>query len=156
MRPAFERYLGAEGREMMRQDRDDHARAKAQLVPLLDVSVMGDAEMRFVGGIFVELATHMHEESGVQIPRLESVLDGELSRELARRYQRCMRLQPNSRRRDGEVLFKGGIREYVAMDGALFRKFLVNLGEGAEALNEHDETRELDAVGVKCFREEKL
>lgn len=112
MRPAFIKYMGKEGEEIVEHDRKDHTRAKDLLVALLDLDFSSPdqevsdqsssvvprstkAALRVLTETFDELGEHMKIESGEMIPRLESCLSRAASQDLARRYAQTLVLTPD-------------------------------------------------------------
>lgn len=130
MRPAFAQHLGREGADFGRHDREDHERARTELLSLYDafeklplswsdtdqdVGTTREAFGALAGRykeLMRELAAHMKVESGSQIPRLEGMLSRGESEGLARRYLRTYVLEPELMVNE-ERVWIGGVGEYV-------------------------------------------
>lgn len=152
MRPAFARYLGNEGREMGEHDRKDHDQIRDALVQLyddfealpLDVSStstpsedgQGTGREEFAAlakrfkALTAELTEHMKVESGMQIPRLESIIGREESEALARRYIRTYDLEPEMVVKSQRVWQDVG--EYVRERRERFQDLWNEIEEGDE------------------------
>ena len=139
MRPAFTHYLGREGAEMGEHDRIDHENARSGLLslytdfealPLDHEDHRSDTSRgrerladlaRRVWTLMGELSQHMSLESGTFIPRLESFLSPEKSRQLAQQYLRTYVLSPDLRLY-GKDVWPGGVGEYVRTGRERFHK----------------------------------
>ncbi|RMZ90389.1 hypothetical protein DV736_g2386, partial [Chaetothyriales sp. CBS 134916] len=102
MRPAFQQYLGEEGKAMSDHDRQDHEQARNELLRLFaafetlapsDLSGLAVLRKRYAV-LMAELADHMKTESGKDIPRLEVAMGRAESEELGRRYLKTMVVEP--------------------------------------------------------------
>ncbi|RMZ81698.1 hypothetical protein DV737_g2435, partial [Chaetothyriales sp. CBS 132003] len=105
MRPAFEQYLGEEGKAMSDHDRQDHEQARNELLrlyaaferlPLSDLTRLAVLRKQYAA-LMADLAEHMKTESGEDIPRLEAVMGRAESEELGRRYLKTMVMEPGLR-----------------------------------------------------------
>ena len=86
--------------------------------------------------LMAELTEHMKVESGMQIPRLESIIDGEESEALARRYIRTYVLEPEMRVGGQKVW--NDVGEYVRERRERFQEFWRDF-EQSEERRERDE-----------------
>lgn len=134
MRPAFIAHLGAEGAQMAEHDRQDHERAKSELLGLFGSGVVDGPEfVAKVDALFAELREHMKVESGEQIPTLERMLGPFESRRLGSEYIKTLVLTPDLEMVDLDTGLRkrvwSSIEEYVRTDLAGFRAVWERLTE---------------------------
>ncbi|KAK6382293.1 hypothetical protein LTS17_004180 [Exophiala oligosperma] len=128
MRPAFVAQLGQQGQEMAEHDRQDHDRAKNELLALFEVGPDRPDFVSVLDRLFAELLEHMRVESGEQIPALERMLDPLESQRLGKEYIRTQILTPDleltmdDNDRGLKVKVWKDVEDYARTDLSTFKK----------------------------------
>ncbi|CAF1534895.1 unnamed protein product [Rotaria sordida] len=92
--PAFEKYLGAEGKQIAHQDRAEHQEIK-ELLKKLETTSVSNPTFRVTFDKLVEfLISHVTGEEQNDYPKLENAITPEESDSLARSYERTKMFVP--------------------------------------------------------------
>lgn len=133
MRPAFVAQMGEEGQHMADHDREDHDRAKGELLALFKLPLDTPEFPPAIYKLFVDLLEHMKVESGEQIPALERMLDPLESQRLGREYMKTQVLTPQLEMVDKTTGVKSrvwrDVEDYARTDLARFRELWTELTE---------------------------
>ncbi|CAF4890698.1 unnamed protein product, partial [Rotaria sp. Silwood1] len=92
--PAFEKYLGAEGKQIAHQDRAEHQELKELLKKLETISVSDPSYRVTFDKLVGFLTSHITGEEQNDYPKLENAITPEQSDSLARSYERTKMFVP--------------------------------------------------------------
>jgi len=93
--PAFEKYLGAKGREMAESDRKQHHRIKEHLKEFQNMNAQDPNYVPKLKELGKFLFDHMKEEEKDDVPALEATLDRQTSETLAKNFNRSKHFIPS-------------------------------------------------------------
>jgi len=110
--PAFEKHLGAEGKEIAKEDRAEHEAAKLILYDLEKLRVTdGDYSAKFQK-LIDDLTVHMQSEETNDLPKLENAISRDESIALAKRFTAIKKFVPT--RAHPSLPDNGGLFETAA------------------------------------------
>ncbi|KAG9018217.1 hypothetical protein FRB90_011852 [Tulasnella sp. 427] len=110
--PAFEKYLGAEGKQIADEDRAEHLEAKEQLYQLERTNVTDSNFPTLFKKLMEDLRTHMKSEEEKDLVKFEAAIPREESQSLAKSFQRTKQFVPT--RSHPSAPDKGGLFQNAA------------------------------------------
>ncbi|KAG9051307.1 hypothetical protein FS837_009574 [Tulasnella sp. UAMH 9824] len=110
--PAFEKYLGAEGKQIADSDRAEHLEAKKLLYDLERTNVTDANFPTLFEKLMKDLREHMKSEEENDLVKFEAAIPREESERLAKKFQRTKHFVPT--RSHPSAPDKGGLPETAA------------------------------------------
>ncbi|KAF3154922.1 hypothetical protein TWF569_010543 [Orbilia oligospora] len=92
--PAFEKHLGAKGKEMADKDREDHQKVKNVLYKFQSMKAQDPEFLKTFQDLFKDLKEHIKDEENNDLPALERQLDSDSSDGYARSFERTKLFVP--------------------------------------------------------------
>ncbi|KAF1948760.1 hypothetical protein CC80DRAFT_520963 [Byssothecium circinans] len=97
--PAFEKYLGAKGKEMADKDRQEHHKVKEHLKKFQNMKAEDPAYVSQIKALMADLSEHIKDEEKHDLPALEEALSAAehngVSENLAKNFDRTKVLVPS-------------------------------------------------------------
>ncbi|KAI9832738.1 MAG: hypothetical protein M1826_001297 [Phylliscum demangeonii] len=93
--PAFEKHLGEQGKLMASKDRDEHQVVKNKLSKFQSLKPEHPDFLPTIKSLMQDLAQHIKEEEGQDLPRLEKALSNDDSISLATSFGRTKAFVPS-------------------------------------------------------------
>jgi len=96
--PAFEKYMGAEGKQMAEKDRKEHHKVKEMLKVFQNMKAQDPEYVPKLKELMADLSEHIKEEERDDLPALEKALmgsDAEISEKLAKSFGRTKAFVPS-------------------------------------------------------------
>jgi len=96
--PAFEKYMGAEGKQMAEKDRKEHHKVKEMLKVFQNMKSQDPEYVPKLKELMADLSEHIKEEEHGDLPALEKALmgaDAEVSEKLAKNFARTKAFVPS-------------------------------------------------------------
>ncbi|RVD81385.1 uncharacterized protein DFL_009251 [Arthrobotrys flagrans] len=92
--PAFEKHLGAKGKQMADKDREDHQKVKNMLYKFQSMKAEDPEFLKTLQELFKDLKEHIQDEERNDLPALERQLDEDSSDAYARSFERTKLFVP--------------------------------------------------------------
>jgi len=92
--PLMEKHLGPEGKQMADRDRQDHQYVKESLYKLEKLKPGAAEHAAVLKDVMDHLRKHNNDEETIDLPRLESVIGAEGSKQAANSFKRTKQFAP--------------------------------------------------------------